>query len=191
MDTSTKELNSFKKLKSDDLIIEDYSRYMDILTRLFPGQKRDALEEVLRGCGGDFALAIECILAQHGENLTKGQTMYRPSFHPIPSPISFIGRNIPPFQPPPFPAIPLHPICTHPSCKCYDYEKISTTTVSTFPSLNLSFGHNARNGTTYFRYPYPAFLPRPEKRENEPARVFSHELTRERREEANSVNQFS
>ncbi|XP_028398683.1 doublesex- and mab-3-related transcription factor A2-like [Dendronephthya gigantea] len=191
LDTNTKEFSSFKKLKSDDLIIEDYSRYMDILTRLFPSQKRDVLEEVLRGCGGDFAHAIECILAQHGENITKGQTIYRPSFHPIPSPISFIGRNIPPFQPPPFPAIPLRPVCTNPSCNCYNYDKINTTSVKTFPSLNLSFGHTTRNGATYFRYPHPAFLPRPEKRENEPARIFSQELARERREEANTKNQFS
>ena len=56
--------------------MENYPRYLDILTRLFPAQKRDILEVVLRGCGGDFAQAIECVLA-NDETLTKGQTIYR------------------------------------------------------------------------------------------------------------------
>ena len=160
---------------------------MDILTRLFPGQKRDILEVVLRGCGGDFAQAIECILANHKEALTKGEAMYpTPTFQPIPSPLSFISSGIPPFPSPSFPTIPLRPICTKPNCNCYNYDNITTTPRLfkniKFPSLSLNF--NTRNAAPYFRYPHPAFLSLPEKH-NDHARVFSQDDTRERHEEAN------
>ena len=182
-----KELTKQKKVKSEDVFMENYPRYLDILTRLFPAQKRDILEVVLRGCGGDFAQAIECVLA-NDETLTKGQTIYRtPAFHPLPSPLSFIGSGISPFPSPPFPAIPMRPVCTKPNCNCYNYDTITTTprifkdVKSTFPSLNLNF--DARNTTPYFRYPHPAFLALADKHENGHARVFSQDNTRERPEE--------
>lgn len=157
--------------------------------RLFPGQKRDVLEVVLRGCGGDFAQAIECILASNDE--TKEQTLYRaPTFHPIPSPFSFIGRGIPPFLAPPFPSNPLRPLCTTPNCKCYRSSYNTPpfkNTKTNFSSLNLSFGHDTRNGAPYFRFPPSAFLSLAEKHENTNenghARNFAAYDTRERCEE--------
>ncbi|CAB4023501.1 doublesex- and mab-3-related transcription factor A2-like, partial [Paramuricea clavata] len=181
------EFKKYKKLKSEELIMENYPRYMDILTRLFPGQKRDILEVVLRGCRGDFAQAIECILANHEETLTKGQALYRAPFHPLPSPLSFLSSGIPPFPSPPFPTIPLRPLCTKANCNCHNYDnttpRLFKDVKSTFPSLSLNF--STRNATPYFRYPHPAFLSLPEKHENGHARVFSQNDTRERREEAN------
>lgn len=166
--------------------MENYPRYMDILTRLFPGQKRDILEVVLRGCGGDFAQAIECILANHEETLTKGQALYRTPFHPLPSPLSFLSSGIPPFPSPPFPAIPLRPLCTKANCNCHNYDNTTPRffkdVKSTFPSLSLNL--STRNATPYFRYPHPAFLSLPEKHENGHVRFFSQNDTRERREEA-------
>ena len=167
--------------------MENYARYMDILTRLFPKQKRDILEVVLRGCGGDFAQAIECILANNEETLIrKVQSMYpTPPIHPLPSPLSFIRSSIPPFPSPPFPTIPLRPVCNKPNCNCYHYDittpRLLKDVKSTFPSLSLNF--NTRNAAPYLRYPHPAFLSLPEKTEINHARVFSQDETRGRHEE--------
>ena len=179
-------MNKCKKLKSEDFLTENYNRYMDILIRLFPGQKRDILEVVLRSCDGDFAQAIECILANNEDTLPKGQSMYRsPTFHPLPSSLSFIQNGIPPFSSPPFPAIPLRPICTKPNCNCYSYDSITTTPKifkdlkSPFSTLGLNF--NTRNAPPpYFHYPHPAFLSLPENRENGHAKAIFNNDIRER-----------
>ena len=173
--------------------MENYPRYMDILTRLFPGQKRDILEVVLRGCGGDFAQAIECILANHEEAITKkGQSMYpTPTFHPLPSPLSFLSNTIPPFPSPPFPAIPLRPLCNKPNCNCYQYDittpRLLKDVKATFPSFSLNF--NSRNAPSYFRYPHPTFLPLPGKNENDHARIVSRDPRIVSRDESSERDQ--
>lgn len=132
---------------------------MDILTRLFPEQKRDVLELVLRGCGGDFAHAIECILPSHEEATIREQRIFRsPAFHPIPSLFSSLSRAITPYPSPTFPGIPFRPLCTHPSCKglrtSYDASHSAPR------SLDL------KNSGNYFRYQTPNFMTHPGKLEN-------------------------
>lgn len=53
----------------------DHSRYMNILTRLFPEQKRNVLELILKGCGGDVIQTIETVLPSHEEALARGQLL--------------------------------------------------------------------------------------------------------------------
>ena len=40
-------------------------QYLDLLSRLFPEQKRDVIELILKGCNGDVVQAIECVLPSH------------------------------------------------------------------------------------------------------------------------------
>lgn len=178
-DTDENGFHGFKKIKSYDheseLIMADYGRYMDILIRLFPEQKRDVLELVLRGCGGDFAQAIESILPSHEEAIVRGQRLLRnPTFHPIPSPFSLFSRTVAPFPTPAFPGIPIRPLCTHPNCKCYrsSYDTANSAFKDTkslfhtsFPTNTFSYGHgqDTKNGSHYFRYQPPTFLSLPEK----------------------------
>ncbi|CAH3024070.1 unnamed protein product, partial [Porites evermanni] len=53
----------------------DHGRYMNILTRLFPEQKRNVLELILKGCGGDVIQTIETVLPSHEEALARGQLL--------------------------------------------------------------------------------------------------------------------
>lgn len=158
---------------------------MDILTRLFPIQKRNVLENVLRDCGGDLAQAIECILEKH-EEATRQRMYPAPTFHHMPSPLSFVSGSLPPYTPLPLPAIPMHPILTKSKCNCYNHGNVMTTpklfsdVKATFPSYSFNF--TTRDSAPYFRYPRAAFLPFPEKHENEYASVFSHDDTREHRD---------
>ena len=144
--------------------MKDYTRYMDILTRLFPEQKRDVLELVLRGCGGDFAHAIECILPSHEEATFRGQRIFRsPAFHPIPSLFSSLTRAITPFPSPTFPGIPFRPLCTHPNCKGLR----SGFDVGHSAPRSYGCSQDLKNGGDYFRYQTPTFMSLPEKLEKD------------------------
>lgn len=166
--------DGFKKMKADEtegsLIMVDYNRHMDILTRLFPEQKRNVLELVLRGCGGDFAQAIECILPSHEEAILRGKGMLQnPVFHPLPSPFSSLGRTIAPFPPPAFPSVPIRPLCTHPNYKCFwstcgdAFKDVKSTNRSSFPRSSFGYSQDVKNSDRYFGYRTPTFLPLPDK----------------------------
>lgn len=53
----------------------EHTRYMSILSRLFPEQKRNVLDLILKGCGGDIAQTIETVLPSHEEAIARGQIM--------------------------------------------------------------------------------------------------------------------
>ena len=68
----------------------DHGRFMNLLTRLFPEQKRNILELILKGCGGDVIQTIETVLPSHEEELARGQMLasVQCGLFPVPPPPS-------------------------------------------------------------------------------------------------------
>eukprot|EP00112_Aurelia_sp_Birch-Aquarium-sp1_P018306 Seg4350.2 transcript_id=Seg4350.2/GoldUCD/mRNA.D3Y31 product="Doublesex- and mab-3-related transcription factor A2" protein_id=Seg4350.2/GoldUCD/D3Y31 len=53
------------RLDEAALLRHQQIRYLDLLSRLFPEQKRGVIELILKGCNGDMVQAIECVLPSH------------------------------------------------------------------------------------------------------------------------------
>lgn len=97
----------------------DHSRYMNILTRLFPEQKRNVLELILKGCGGDVIQTIETVLPSHEEALARGQllaTVPRGLFPGPPPPSSYSAFS--PLSPTLPHNMPLSAVEYHATSKC-------------------------------------------------------------------------
>ena len=66
-----------KKTNNDGKVMStsNHSRFMNILTSLFPEQKGNVLELILNGCGGDVIQTIEAVLPSHEEALAREQLL--------------------------------------------------------------------------------------------------------------------
>lgn len=97
----------------------DHSRYMNILTRLFPEQKRNVLELILKGCGGDVVQTIETVLPSHEEARARGQILAsvpRGLFPGPPPPSGYSAFS--PLSPTIPHSIPLSAVEYHAASKC-------------------------------------------------------------------------
>lgn len=97
----------------------DHGRFMNILTRLFPEQKRNVLELILKGCGGDVIQTIETVLPSHEEALARGQMLAsvpRGLFPGPPPPSGYSAFT--PLSPPIPHGIPLSAMDYHTASKC-------------------------------------------------------------------------
>ena len=97
----------------------DHGRFMNLLTRLFPEQKRDILELILKGCGGDVIQTIETVLPSHEEALARGQMLasVQRGLFPVPPPPSSYSAFTP--LSPTIPhGIPLSAVDYHAASKC-------------------------------------------------------------------------
>ena len=97
----------------------DHGRNMNLLTRLFPEQKRNVLELILKGCGGDVIQTIETVLPSHEEALARGQILAsvpRGMFPGPPPPSSYSAFS--PLSPTIPHGIPLSAVEYHAASKC-------------------------------------------------------------------------
>ncbi|XP_068738646.1 doublesex and mab-3 related transcription factor 3, truncated-like [Montipora capricornis] len=97
----------------------DHGRFMNLLTRLFPEQKRNVLELILKGCGGDVIQTIETVLPSHEEALARGQmlaSVQRGLFPGAPPPSSYSAFT--PLSPTIPHGIPLGEVDYHATSKC-------------------------------------------------------------------------
>ncbi|XP_068683748.1 doublesex- and mab-3-related transcription factor A2-like [Montipora foliosa] len=97
----------------------DHGRFMNLLTRLFPEQKRNVLELILKGCGGDVIQTIETVLPSHEEALARGQmlaSVQRGLFPGPPPPFSYSAFT--PLSPTIPHGIPLSAVDYHAASKC-------------------------------------------------------------------------
>lgn len=76
-DTKRQRMDKITLANGDGKVMStpDHGRFMNILTRLFPEQKRNVLELILKGCGGDVIQTIETVLPSHEEALARGQIL--------------------------------------------------------------------------------------------------------------------
>lgn len=129
----------------DEVRIKDHARYMGILMRLFPEQKRNVLELILKGCGGDLVQTIECVLPSHEEARARGSLFLPgiPGLYPPPLPLRNGMTAFSPLLPQgPRPGFPMSPTeihsqhpCTGPKCpSCVYYPGIGPVHVPLSPS---------------------------------------------------------
>ena len=115
--SDTKRRKPENRANGEPMTSAEHSRHMNILTRLFPEQKRNVLELILKGCGGDVVQTIETVLPSHEESLARGHffaSLPRGLFPGPPPPNSYSA-----FSPPTIPqGIPLSPPEYHVAAKC-------------------------------------------------------------------------
>ena len=74
---------------------------MELLSRLFPTQKRSVLQLIYKGCNNDLVKTIECVLPSHEKAMTslkcQAFPMGMPRYQQFPAPIT----TFPPFLPVP------------------------------------------------------------------------------------------
>ena len=68
------------RLDESAILRHQQMRYLDLLSRLFPEQKRGVIELILKGCNGDIVQAIECILPSHERAVAQMSGMPGQSF---------------------------------------------------------------------------------------------------------------
>ena len=68
-------------------------RYLELLSRLFPEQKRGVIELILKGCNGDIVQAIECILPSHERAVAQMSVMPGQSFTLPPAAVEESSRQ--------------------------------------------------------------------------------------------------
>lgn len=68
------------RLEESAMARHQQMRYLDLLSRLFPEQKRGVIELILKGCNGDIVQAIECILPSHERAVAQMSAMPGQSF---------------------------------------------------------------------------------------------------------------
>ena len=107
-----------KRQRTDRMMLS-HGRFMNLLTRLFPEQKRNVLELILKGCGGDVIQTIETVLPSHEEALARGQmltSVQRGLFLGPPPPSSYSAFT--PLSPTIPHGIPLSAVDYHEASKC-------------------------------------------------------------------------
>eukprot|EP00794_Sanderia_malayensis_P020132 gene20132-22105_t len=68
------------KIEESAIMRHQQIRYLDLLSRLFPEQKRGVIELILKGCNGDIVQAIECILPSHERAVSQMSSMHGQSY---------------------------------------------------------------------------------------------------------------
>lgn len=120
-DTKRQKTDKMSLVNGDGKVmpISDHGRFMNILTRLFPEQKRNVLELILKGCGGDVIQTIETVLPSHEEALARGQLLagVPRGLFPGPSPPSGYSA-FSPLSPTIPHGIPLSAVEYHAASKC-------------------------------------------------------------------------
>ena len=99
----------------------EHTRYMNILSRLFPEQKRNVLDLILKGCGGDIVQTIETVLPSHEEAVARGHLIAAATTPRGMFPSSPIPNGFPAFTPlsPTVPSgLPISPAEYHAAVSC-------------------------------------------------------------------------
>lgn len=137
----------------DEIRVKDHARYMNILMRLFPEQKKNVLELILKGCGGDLVQTIECVLPSHEEARVRGSMVFPglQHVHLLPPPHVALRNGMSAFSPfpqGPRPSFQLSPTeitspqpCAGPKCpSCIYYPGIGPVHIPISPThvRNLS-----------------------------------------------------
>ncbi|KAK3753616.1 hypothetical protein QZH41_004198 [Actinostola sp. cb2023] len=102
----------------DEVRTKQHARYMGILMRLFPEQKKNVIELILKGCGGDLVQTIECVLPSHEE--ARGRSMLLPTLYQAQSSALRNGMTSAflPYAQGPRPGFQLSPTEIHPLQPC-------------------------------------------------------------------------
>ncbi|XP_048586083.1 doublesex- and mab-3-related transcription factor A2 isoform X3 [Nematostella vectensis] len=113
--------NGFSNDVHGRMFSAEHARAMNILTRLFPEQKLNVLELILKGCSGDIVQTIECVLPSHEEALARAQmfTTGPPrGMFPMPSPLRNGLSAFSPITPGLRPSLPIMPLELHTATSC-------------------------------------------------------------------------
>ena len=81
------------RLEESAMARHQQMRYLDLLSRLFPEQKRGVIELILKGCNGDIVQAIECILPSHERAVAQMSGMPGQSFTLPPAGVEETNRQ--------------------------------------------------------------------------------------------------
>jgi len=110
---------------------------IDVLCRIFPHKKRNVLELILQGCGGDTVQAIEQVIATQRQEDKPGNGLMFPGVTHSP-----LGHNIQS-------SIFKSAFSPHPSL----------TAASTLNSMRYAWGNTTGRGLAMAAMPYPHLLP--------------------------------
>ncbi|XP_031569278.1 doublesex- and mab-3-related transcription factor A2-like [Actinia tenebrosa] len=72
---------AYSSYEGEEARRSEHIRYLSILMRLFPEQKQNVLELILKGCGGDIVQTIECVLPSHEEARARGPPSGLPTIY--------------------------------------------------------------------------------------------------------------